>query len=424
MIKNLGLLIQLLVILALSATAVGVALVASGAAASPLFGAPISTTIQTDLLPGDVNSITCPTMLVVDVINAGLIDVLCDTGSTQTPTVTPTPTLTPTATLSPTATPTQTPLPTATQTVAPTATTTPTDTPEPPLFVGFATIGDSNTDSYQAEDNRGWNYHSVSFSWVDSLVHSGYNFGGWGYYGEPRRTDYEFSWSRSGATSEKINSTNANDNQVNGVAAQVAAGEADVVFIYIGTNDFRTGGGLTSKYGQIYSGAMTDFKLAEKIDKFEDTIELTVNLLQSANPDVQVLLVTVSDPGNQPQTVIDFPNAAGRQRVTDAINDLNTRFAAIATTHDIALAEMITWENDLLAQAAANGNGYIYVDGVGINLAGRCDEPTCAVLSDRHPGTVLGGLLGNFFVETINSYYGTDYYVLSEHDIIVLAGLD
>ena len=56
-------------------------------------------------------------------------------------------------------------------------------------IIGMGILGDSQSDEYRADDNRGDNYPSVTYNWVEILSqHRHLNFGTWGTRAEPRRT--------------------------------------------------------------------------------------------------------------------------------------------------------------------------------------------------------------------------------------------
>jgi hypothetical protein len=63
---------------------------------------------------------------------------------------------------------------------------------------GFGVMGDSGSDEYRADDNRGGAAHRT-LNWVELLV----RYRGWmpadGATGESRRPGYESSWAMSGA---------------------------------------------------------------------------------------------------------------------------------------------------------------------------------------------------------------------------------
>ena len=85
---------------------------------------------------------------------------------------------------------------------------------------GIGIMGDSNSDEYRADDNRGGEYAPTTLNWMEQLVLSReLNFGPWGTWGGPRRTGYEYNWARSGATAHSL----ITSGQHTGLAQQVAA---------------------------------------------------------------------------------------------------------------------------------------------------------------------------------------------------------
>src|SRR5688572_10558042 len=127
--------------------------------------------------------------------------------------------------------------------------------PEP----GFGVMGDSNTDEYRADDNRGGFYAATTLNWVEQLVaRRRLQFGPWGSWGEPRRTGFKYNWARSGVTAESM----IRSAQHLGLAQQVAAGEVGYAIIFVGSNDFHVWNGT---YQEIYDGSLSDSQLQAKI---------------------------------------------------------------------------------------------------------------------------------------------------------------
>src|SRR5688572_25679629 len=101
---------------------------------------------------------------------------------------------------------------------------------------GLGIMGDSNTDEYRANDNRGGSYAATTLNWLEQLVAKrGVQAGSWGTWGEPRRSGYKYNWARSGATAGSMIA----NGQHTGLAQQITAGEVQYVIIYVGINDFH-----------------------------------------------------------------------------------------------------------------------------------------------------------------------------------------
>lgn len=407
------------------------------------------------LLPGDTGIIQCPGG-VLTLVNAGAeqVEYICNDAPTATATNTPTATNTATSTETATATPTasqtpsatgtatQTPsatstrtatathtatasatntrtnTPTATQTrtSTPTITATRTAAPTPsvtflPLVMRMAVIGDSAQDEYRANDNRGAPYQATTFNWVELLANErGLNFGAWGTRAEPRRSGYEYMWARSGAT------TDSAWTQLNGVVAQINAGQVTHVLIQVGLNDFNQ-----NNLGyQIYNGAA----MTATLNHIADNIIGIANQANTAAPG-RVLVAGPQDYVTDmlmPEIAGAMPDPVGRARLSAAFAYIDARIQSGVNAgvhywdYDAALAA------ELFPRRAGN---VITIGGQGILISPRGNEYHHAWLDESpyaHAGTALSGLFANLYISAINSAFGASIAPLSDAEIIAAAG--
>lgn len=282
---------------------------------------------------------------------------------------------------------------------------------------GFGIMGDSTSDEYQADDHRGGEYASTTFNWMEQLVRKrGLNFGPWGTWDEPRRNGYEYNWARSGATAESLISSG----QHTGLAKQVAEGKVSYVFLWIGTNDFHFANGT---YKEIYDGSMSDEALKKKVAGIVANITLAVDTVLAAGP-VDMVMVNIGDIGQVPLIRTVYPDAAGRQRVTDAIKSINQQLATMAAQRHVKVVNADDFTLDLFNKIDLIGD--LPVGGESINVLSMGNEPHNWRLEDSagHPGTVISGLMANFlFVEPFNSAYNTKIPPLTETEILDSAGI-
>jgi phospholipase/lecithinase/hemolysin len=282
---------------------------------------------------------------------------------------------------------------------------------------GFGIMGDSTSDEYQGDDHRGGDYANTTLNWMEQLVRKrGLNFGSWGTWGEPRRTGYEYNWARSAATAESLISSG----QHTGLAKQVAEGKVSHVFLWIGTNDFHFTNGT---YKEIYDGSMNDDALQQKVTHIVTNITLAVDTVLAAGP-VDMVVVNIGDIGQVPLIKTIFPDAAGRQRVTDAINSINQQLDTMSAQRHIKVVNADDFTRSLFNKINAIGD--LTVGGESINVMGVGNEPHNWRLEDTagHPGTVISGLMANLlFVEPFNSAYQTDIPPLTETEILESAGI-
>ena len=231
---------------------------------------------------------------------------------------------------------------------------------------GVGIMGDSNSDEYQADDHRGGEYASTTLGWVEQLVKQrGLNFGTWGTWGEPRRTGYEYNWARSGATAESMISSG----QHTGLARQVEEGKVSYVFLWIGTNDFHLKNGT---YKEIYDGSLNDESVQEKEDSIVTNITLAVDTVLAAGP-VDMVVVNIRDIGWVPQAQELFPDAAGRQRVTQVVQSINQQLDTMAAERHIKIVAADDLTRSLLERS--DKTGYLHMGDASINAFGIGDEP-------------------------------------------------
>lgn len=283
-----------------------------------------------------------------------------------------------------------------------------------PVRLGI--LGDSGQDEYQGTDNRGGDFHSVTFNWAEQLVRAGLvDLGAWGEYSEPRRTGYANNWARSGATGADMIAAG----QHVGLADQVGSGDIDVVIIAIGSNDFapyRANG-----YGPIYGGTVSGEALEEKINGLVANVAEAIDILQLAG-DVPIIVATVPNWGDTPLVLSnpDFADASKRQLVSDAVQTTNIRLSEMASGRGAQMIVLDGLYQQLVGRLQA---GSVMVGTEAINMFGIGDEPHNGVLGDGiHGGTVLGGLLANWYLEAINAATGASLTPLTDEQILATAG--
>ena len=283
---------------------------------------------------------------------------------------------------------------------------------------GFGIMGDSTSDEYQADDQRGGDYASTTLGWVEQLVKQrDLNFGPWGTWGEPRRTGYEYNWARSGATAESLISSG----QHTGLARQVAEGKVSYVFLWIGSNDFHPTNGT---YQEIYDGSLSDEQVQKKEKSILTDITLAVDTVQAAGP-VDMVVVNIRDIGSVPQAQDLFPDAAGRQRVTRVVQSINQQLDTMAAKRQIKIVAADDFTHSLLVQTDKTGS--LRMGDKSINALGIGNEPHNLRLRDAagHPGTVASGIIANaLFLKPFNDQYDTNIAPLTDTEILEDAGIN
>jgi len=287
--------------------------------------------------------------------------------------------------------------------------------PVPIKMKGIAVIGDSQSDEYRADDNRGDNYPSDTRNWVELLSQQrNVNFGKWGDWGESRRTGYEYNWSRTGATTNSM----LESGQHIGVADQIRQGKVNVVIIFIGANDFApyiTPNG----YDAIYYSKLSEPEKKSKINRIIADIKTAIYTFKDAG-DVRILLIKIPDWGNHPGVQVAYPFPDQRSQVSEVINQTNTEIDKVAAEENLAALD----PNDFYNNLPKNTDGKVVVDGVALERLLLNNNPLNFYLNDGvHTGTVVNGFLANAIIEKLNPMLSNPIHALSEHEIRTAAGL-
>jgi hypothetical protein len=283
-------------------------------------------------------------------------------------------------------------------------------------------LGDSLTDEY-FEDGYGYAYN-----WPSHLVLSrGIGFGPTavqasqpgGTWGEPRRTGYRDNWARSGATTQSL----LTQGQHTGLAGSIASGGLTHAVVWAGANDFHFG--PFGPYHSIYSNLWSTQQVQQHVEAAAANIDAALQALSGTG--ARIILVNVPDYGYAPLVTALYTNPPGRQRVSNAISQLNDRLRTIASQRQVMLVDAfglmqgIFGTHTLPVQTLLVGN-------VEINLqladTSSNSRPWAAFVHDGvHPHTTLQGMMANLVITAMNMRSDLGIPVLSEAEILARAGL-
>lgn len=284
----------------------------------------------------------------------------------------------------------------------------------PADVVGVAVIGDSASDEYRADNNRGGVYGATTLNWVEQLQrYRGWEIGPWGTRATPRRTGYEFNWALSGEDSASMLA----NGQHTGVALQVTQEKVNFVIIMIGSNDFAP---YYDRYAPIYNGTLSGQQLQNKLNKVRDNIFTAVDTVQAANAKY-IMLVGVPDWSLSGSVISVYTDPVKRQRMTDAMANLNGMLAAGAASRQIAFLDINSLGKQLLSKLDNQYN--LVLIGEKISLLQKGDEPHHIQLSDDHPGTVANGFTANGIIDLANQTWGWDVEKFSDYELLTSAGI-
>lgn len=292
----------------------------------------------------------------------------------------------------------------------------PTVTPAPIHMKGIAILGDSQSDEYRADDNRGYNYPASTLNWVEILHNERkVNFGKWGVWGEPRRTGYEYNWARTGNTTAAM----IESDHPSGVAQQIKEGKVNVVVIFIGANDFAPYI-LPDGYDAIYNEQLSESAKKRKVNRVVADIKTAVYTIKDAG-DARILLVKIPDWGQHVGVQVAFPFPDQRAEVSAVINDVNQELDKLAQDENLLTLDPNAFYSDLVYK---NENKKTTIDGVTLERLLLNNNPKNFYLEDGvHTGTVVNGLLANEILKKINVMIDNDVPLLTQKEIRQTAGL-
>ena len=279
---------------------------------------------------------------------------------------------------------------------------------------GVGILGDSSSDEFRADDNRGGAYAATTLNWAELLVnHRSVDLGSWGVRSEPRRAGYAYNWARSGATAAEV----VSGGQAAGLAAQITAGNVSTVILMVGANDFAS---WNDTYTGVYDGSVSGASLTAKITGIVESVRLAVDTVQRAGA-AKIFVATLIDRGTTPAFLAAYPDPLKRQRVKDAIVAVNAEIRQMATPNDIQVVDLFSYGTTLLPLIDASG--YLNIGGEKISAVAPGDEPHHLVLGDNeHGGTVASGLIANYFIGALAAA-GITIAPFTDQEILANAGI-
>jgi hypothetical protein len=287
------------------------------------------------------------------------------------------------------------------------------------MAINMGVIGDSGVDAFRGTDNRGGSYASVTYNPIEILAilrPNDFNFGAWGAYSEPRRTDYAYNYSRSAATSR----TMITGGQHTGLAGQISA-NVQYAFIRIGANDFAAG--YASDYEAVYNGTLNGAALTSRINQSITDLQTAVEALQGAGATGVVSQLFPRTPDAQ-AVAAGWTNATYRQRVTDAIASINSGLATMYASHSVPYTDPNGIQNEIWFTSGSTASGFEYW-GQWIDAASVGDSPLHLILADGvHAGTVLNAIQANYnIIAPLNTTYGLGIKPIKPWEILTLCNL-
>jgi phospholipase/lecithinase/hemolysin len=280
---------------------------------------------------------------------------------------------------------------------------------EPPAAMrGIGVLGDSYSDEYRFYTPD----RAIARNWVEFLADvRGLNFGSPSETsrGAPRHQGFAYNWAQSAATTDSLIA----EGQHTGIAAQVAAGEIDIVVVFIGGNDFIN----ASRRGDAVA------ELERTAVRAQANLRIIVDTVLKARSNVRMVLLTIPDLRGLPEVrdtlkAVSNPTAVSNACIS-ALTSYNEQIRGIASSHpQIALVDFD--RVDRVARMLAPSR--VTVGNRAIDRERAGNQPDCLILADRrHLGTVGQGLLARLIVEKINLRFQAGVKPISDDEILDFA---
>lgn len=277
---------------------------------------------------------------------------------------------------------------------------------------GVVALGDSLADEYQFPINfseGGDRRNSKNFvELLAELRPAQFDFGSFSTVsrGSPRNQGYEFNWAEDGSNTTDLIAKG----QHTGAAGQIAAGQANLALVEIGSNDFRSLFLPGSNPQQVSATALSNTLTA-------------VGTLLAANPAARVAVANVPDVALLPQVRL----AIAQQ---PALAPLAAQLSALIDQYNTALAASLAVlpGNERVALVDLNGlfdsiiNDPQYtVGGIAVDTLNAGDGPKHLFADVVHPGTIGSGKLANGYIAAIDQRFGENFPLLSDQELISVA---
>lgn len=239
-----------------------------------------------------------------------------------------------------------------------------------------------------------------------------------------------FRWSnnmaRSCADSSEINQPDVRlggQSQAEAVRDLVAAGQVDIVIIYIGLNDLLAG----TTDDRIVTDTLTDADrqmlaaLTGNVRAAWDTITAGLDATQRGK--LRLIVAGVPDVGQTPfNTQVSARNRVrpdvGRQRIRAVVDGINGELSAWT----------LAQQNGIYADVAGMQDGVgalpqLQVGGETIDRDRAANEPTDMYQESGYPRSVLNSMLSNLILEAINRAIGKNLAMLTDREVLISAGM-
>ncbi|MES2706706.1 MAG: SGNH/GDSL hydrolase family protein [Verrucomicrobiota bacterium] len=269
-------------------------------------------------------------------------------------------------------------------------------------------IGDSLSKEYEIEwlGIGGDPFSKPVENWCEILDNrrgAWFEFGGSGTYEDWRVAGHEYNWSLPGSETSAWRGMLAD---APGDLTDQLKHEVNRVVIFLGGNDVRV------KYQDLYDGKPA----AEWISTTYGNIAYVLDFVRTQNPALPVVLVNVPHLGCTPNINGDHPyDPVKTARVTAALDDLNSRIAALTRERGIGLADIYSMTLELVTAPRWVISGWKVE-----KTSSGSGEPNALFLGDGfHPNMPAQAVFAQRIVDAFNDRYDSGIPRLGSREILV-----
>jgi hypothetical protein len=197
--------------------------------------------------------------------------------------------------------------------------------------------------------------------------------------------------------------------QVDDLVAQVTAGDVTMALMWIGDNDwFDVAAGVAT--GAISGAALTSFQTT-----LVNNITSGVDAVRAAGGNV--VLGGFSDIVAAPAAAAIYANPVWRANLENAMSTADDMLIDYANANGIPFIDFFGLEKMVY------DSGSFVVGGVDISLTTVGPDPHNFFQDGENAGAVIRGVIANLWIQALNEGYGAGIPLLSDLEILTLAGI-
>jgi hypothetical protein len=197
--------------------------------------------------------------------------------------------------------------------------------------------------------------------------------------------------------------------QIDQLVAQVQSGDVTLALMSIGDNDWFT------VAGSIANGSLSGPALQTFQNNLVTNITTGVDAVLAAGG--KVVLGSFSNITDAPAAAAIYANPVARANLEGALAAADDQLRAYAVSHGVPFVDFFA------LQKMVYDSGSFVIGGVPISLTTVGPDPHNFFQSSLNAGLAIRGEIANLWIQAINQGYGTNIPLLTDLEILTIAGL-